>query len=227
MIRNSNLEHLWDMGMPKEKARDRALMYKPSVPAKKAEGGATMSVPTKAPIGHLNMFAQPKGTPMETFIPTPDPKKLGSHTDVNTNIWIPQTRLSIYDELSKSGNMSGMTRDQWNRLKPEETVNYLPKEGFDYTIGNTANPGGIKYWIRTTGPSGARRSDTYSQEKARTKYPAPAVTAIRAEGGLLKKKAMTRKQNESILRIDQRKDSSLRKPNEVPGSDKKNRSHRQ
>jgi hypothetical protein len=225
MVRNSNLEHLWDIGMPKEKARDRALMYKPSV--KKAEGGTTMSVPAKAPIGHLNMFAEPAGSPMKTFIPTADPKKLGSHTDVNISRWTPQTRLSIYEDLIKAGGLNGMTRDQWSQLKPEETVNYLPKGDFDYTIGNTANPGGIKYWSRTTVPSGARYFDTYAKEKARTKYPAPTTTTMRADGGLLKKKGLTKKQTAMLYNSDKRKDSSLRKPNEVPGSAEKNRSHRQ
>jgi hypothetical protein len=224
MVRNSNLEHLWDIGMPKEKAADRALMYKSSTKTKKAQSGTTIP---KAPTSHLNLFAQSAPSPIKTYIPTPDPKKLGSHTDVNTHIWVPQTRLSIYDDLVKAGGLNGMTRDQWGKLTPEQTVTYLPKEGYDYTIGNTANPGGIKYWTRTTNPSGARRADTYAQEKARTKYPVSPVTAVRAKGGLLKSKNLTDKHIDALYNSDKRMGSSLRKPNEVPGANKKNRSHRQ
>jgi hypothetical protein len=48
--------------------------------------------------------------------------------------------------------------------------------------------------------------------------------------GLMKmttKAPLTRKQLDAAKRMDDRKDSSLRKPNEVPGSASKSRSHRQ
>lgn len=52
----------------------------------------------------------------------------------------------------------------------------------------------------------------------------------RQRSGLLKNKAkglLTRKQLDASKRMDDRKDSSLRKPNEVPGAASKSRSHRQ
>jgi hypothetical protein len=223
MVRNSNLEHLWDIGMPKEKAADRALMYKPSTGTKKAASGSLMNVPAKVPVNHLNIFAQPAPSPIKTYIPTPDPKKLTTSTKVRTGMWIPQTRATIYTDLTKAGRLNGMTMEQWNALKPEETVQHLGSDGdFDYTIGNTANPGGIKYWSKSMIPSPSRYSDTYEKEKSRTKYP-----AMKADGGLLKKRGLTKKQTAVLYNSDKRKDSSLRKPNEVPGSINKNRSHRQ
>jgi hypothetical protein len=70
-----------------------------------------------------------------------------------------------------------VTMDQWNRFTPDQTIPYMQNEGFDYTRGHTANPGGIKYWEMDRVPivngksiRAGRMSDNYLDEKANTKY---------------------------------------------------------
>jgi hypothetical protein len=93
---------------------------------------------------------------------------------VHTNIPRSHTRLSIYPELVKAGviNADSLSLDQWNRLTPQATLSFMDTaKGFDYTMGNTANPGGIKYWDIKSFPSKARiDTSPYWKEKGNTKY---------------------------------------------------------
>lgn len=230
MQRNSNLEHLWDSGMPRPDKKGRGLMYVHHVP-KVQQGGVPVTRdpgPIKANISHLRFSDPVKSTGIETFIPTPIATK--SSSTVRNTQWTPQTRLNIYDALSKAGKIgTDMTVDKWNALKPEETAKYMnPEEGFDYTIGNSANPGGYKYWTRDNLEGNVAPSNLYFDAKKKTKYPtSTAVTGMRAKGGLLTKKIMSKKETLAEYRRDKRQDSSLRKPNEVPGAADKTRKYRQ
>lgn len=96
---------------------------------------------------------------------------------VNNNQWIPQTRDNIYYDLANAGMVGSgadsLTLQNWNRLAPDETLKYMnPDLGFDYTIGNSANPGSIKYWRRDMNsntdklPKGF--SDNYYKAKKQT-----------------------------------------------------------
>lgn len=92
--------------------------------------------------------------------------------EVRTNIPRPHTRLSIYPELVNAGvvNPDSLSLEQWNKLVPEDTLQYVSNNpSFDYTIGNTANPGGIKYWSIKEYPSKSRiKTDPYWKEKKNT-----------------------------------------------------------
>jgi hypothetical protein len=105
---------------------------------------------------------------------------------VTNNLWTPQTRASIYPYLAQKGLLGhgadSITMQQWNQLAPEATIPYMKNEGFDYTRGNTANPGGIKYWSVDKVPAvngksirPSRFSENYFREKDRTKYPMGGV----------------------------------------------------
>jgi len=96
---------------------------------------------------------------------------------VNNNQWIPQTRDNIYYDLANAGMVGSgadsLTLQNWNKLSPDETLKYMnPDLGFDYTIGNSANPGSIKYWRRDMNsntdklPKGF--SDNYYKAKKQT-----------------------------------------------------------
>lgn len=96
---------------------------------------------------------------------------------VNNNQWIPQTRDNIYYDLANAGmvgsGVDSLTLQNWNRLSPDETLKYMnPDLGFDYTIGNSANPGGIKYWRRDMNPNTDKLpkgfSDNYYKAKKQT-----------------------------------------------------------
>lgn len=231
MERNSNLEHLWDMAMPRQNKRERALMYRSSTkPIPKAAGGSTGpsrdAGPIPAPIEHLQFSTHPVPSPIETFIPTADMSKYKTTSSVNNNQWTPQTRRSMYEYLNKAGRLGqDMTPEQWGTLKPEETAKYLdPSAGFDYTVGQSANPGGYKYWTRDTLPGRTGDSSIYYNAKKNTKY--PTTYGVRFDGGLLKKKPLSRKEALAQDARDKGK-TSLRKPNEVPGAASKSRSHRQ
>jgi hypothetical protein len=101
-----------------------------------------------------------------------------STTTVRNYQWTPQTRMGVYPYLAQAGLLGhgadSVTMKQWNMLPPEQTLQYVQdKEGFDYTKGNTANPGGIKYWTRDIigdAPKNAGFSDHYWQSKAATVY---------------------------------------------------------
>lgn len=225
MERNSTLEHLWDMGMSKENKRDRALMYKPSVP----KGEAGLAIP-RAPIDHLNLMAGNVPTPsdpIKTYIPTPDASKIKStHTDVNTTIITPQTRKSIYPYLQQAGafaNEPDMDINKWLGLNPKDTYRYLGNtDKVGVTTNPSGNPGGISYASKESIKSKARIG-----KQPTLVDPSKYLTQTKGKGGLLVTKPLTRKELDASKRIDDRKDSSLRKPNEVPGSANKSRSHRQ
>lgn len=230
MQRNSTMEHLWDSGMPRPDKKGRGLMYVHHVP--KAQFGGTTATrdpgPIKANLSHLRFAAPDMNPGIETFIPTP---KLPPTTSTVKNVqWTPQTRLNIYEALSKAGKIGAdMTPDKWNALKPEDTAKYMnPEEGFDYTIGNSANPGGYKYWTRDKIEGSVAPSNLYFDAKKKTKYPtSTATTSMRAKGGLLTKKIMSKEETLAEYRRDKRQGSSLRKPNEVPGAADKSRKFRQ
>lgn len=213
MIRNSTLEHLWDMAMPRENKYERSLMYRPSnKPIPKAATGSPIVRdigPTPASISHL-AFLPSRSRPIETFIPTPDMSKYKTTTTVTNAQWTPQTRMSMYEYLNKAGALGkNMTVEQWNSLKPEETVKYLnPDKGFDYTIGNSANPGGYKYWTKDMVPGRSANSDIYYNAKKATKYP-----TTYSKGGLLIKKPMTKEQALAQDKRDKDK-TSVRKASE-------------
>ena len=106
------------------------------------------------------------------------PTKTGD--EVYNNKWTPQTRNSIYPYLNQRGVLGDtVSQAQWNQLTPDQTLQYMQNnKGLDYTKGNTANPGGIKYWEMdrvpiTNGKSirAGRMSDNYWDAKANTKYP--------------------------------------------------------
>jgi len=100
---------------------------------------------------------------------------------VSNNVWTPQTRQSIYPLLAKAGMVGhgadSLTLDQWNKLIPEDTMKYMNRDkGFDYTVGNTANPGGVKYWSMDLVPNMQSyvpnsNSTNYLTERSNTKYP--------------------------------------------------------
>lgn len=96
--------------------------------------------------------------------------------EVNYNLPVAHTRHSIYPELVKQGivNADSLDLNQWLKMKPEDTLGYIdPNKGFDYTVGNTANPGGIKYWNIVSVPNTNRfthDSSPYYKAKKNTKY---------------------------------------------------------
>ena len=216
MERNSNLEHLWDMAMPRQNKRERALMYRSSTKPipKAAQGSPALNRDMgPEPVSLSNLPFKDQRLPgIETFIPQADMSKYKTTTTINNAQWTPQTRMSMYDYLNKAGRLDkDMTVGQWNSLKPEETTKYLsPDNGFDYTIGNSANPGGYKYWTRDMIPGRAANSDIYYSAKKATKYP-----TTYSKGGLLIKKNLTKEQALAQDKRDKGK-TSVRKASEAP-----------
>jgi hypothetical protein len=99
-------------------------------------------------------FVAGGGTPKKQEGGPLDNKKSNATTVVHNYQWSPETRASIYPYLAKAGLMGtgadSLSFQQWNSLPADSTIKYLNNENFDYTKGNTANPGGIKYWNRDT-----------------------------------------------------------------------------
>lgn len=123
-----------------------------------------------------------------------------SSTVVTNNLWTPQTRSSIYPLLAQKGLLGqgadSLTMQQWNQLTPQQTTSYMGKDqGFDWTQGHTANPGGIKYWNLDKVPAvngksirSSKFGDAYINEKAKTKYATGGIipgpySNIDVEGG--------------------------------------------
>lgn len=120
-----------------------------------------------------------------------------STSKVTVNKWFPHTDQSIYEPLAKAGYLGhgadSLTMDQWKQMPPMERTKFLgPELGgngmFDYTVGNTANPGGIKFWEKGAIPSpngqAMRRSPVlkasftsgdYFDAKKNTEYPLPEL----------------------------------------------------
>jgi hypothetical protein len=100
--------------------------------------------------------------------------------EVYNNKWTPQTRTGIYPYLNQRGVLGDtVSQAQWNQLTPDQTLQYMQNDkGLDYTKGNTANPGGIKYWEMDRIPAvngksirTGKFSQNYWDEKSNTKYP--------------------------------------------------------
>jgi hypothetical protein len=116
---------------------------------------------------------------------------------VTNNLWTPQTRSSIYPLLAQKGLLGhgadSVTMQQWNKLTPQQTLPYMQQDqGFDWTQGNTANPGGIKYWNLDKVPAvngksirSSQFSDRYFKEKKNTRYPMGGLIQPYALGGAI------------------------------------------
>ena len=100
---------------------------------------------------------------------------------VNTYYYRPMTDLEAYSDLAKRGMLGSgadsTTLQQWNAMPVSQRLPMIGKnKGVDYTLGDTANKGGVKWWSQeiidgASVPKGKDMSSYYLNAKKKTKYP--------------------------------------------------------
>jgi hypothetical protein len=127
--------------------------------------------------------------------------------EVTNNYWRPETRKNVGLELLKKGHFGSVqdtvaTLKQWDSMPPEETLKYINEQaGIDATIDpnnpKTANPGGIRYWVKDKLPAvngktirNSNFSDMYFDAKKKSTFkasPTQLTTGLgMAKGGKIK-----------------------------------------
>lgn len=115
----------------------------------------------------------------------------GSPDSTTWTSWVPQTKTNAYFGLSKANALNGMSRQDWDKLTPDQTTQYLGEDkGWDYTSDNND----FKYWQKTEVPGTPKYnkqrsaiSNEYLKAKSRT-FPFGGIVPgmqpnIEVEGG--------------------------------------------